>query len=371
MFKTFTNSIARTLGRIVTYILLGYVLFLLLGDKVHAQSINSYDTKYYFVSGYDSTTSNSTSYKPSTNNSITLYGDFNPQGLAPQFFTGFYTTFNHNFTKGVNYYITVVLDLKDLEGYDYNHDTQYGFRYFDYSTRLENYAKVSSGFTLISVSTSYNTSNCHLADSYIDDILCDYTVSIIYNVVPTSNTTSINIGSYNTSNYSFLFYRHSFDIIMSASSVNISQNSDDVIVDQNQSIIEGQEQIKDSITDSTDKITDSITNSDISDGNNSANNFFNNFENTDHGGLTGIVTAPLVSINAMLDGTCTPLSTEWRGKTISFPCGNYFWDNATDMKEYLNWFEGGIICYFILKDLYLLIEKLKNPDNDKIEVMNL
>lgn len=126
------------------------------------------------------------------------------------------------------------------------------------------------------------------------------------------------------------------------------------------------------IDETNDKLND--LHNDLTNGNVNSDtgfSFFNNFSDQDHGGLSGIVTAPLVAINQMLNNQCTPLSTTFKGKTISFECGYSFWSRLTGFSTFINLTLGGLLCYRILIKLFKLIDGLKNPDDDRVEVMNL
>lgn len=125
------------------------------------------------------------------------------------------------------------------------------------------------------------------------------------------------------------------------------------------------------VNDSVNDVNDSITNSDITGSQGTANGFFNNFNTEDNGGISAIVTAPLKAINSMVEGTCQPLTATWRGKTISLPCGTEFWNKMAPIRTFLNVLEGGIICYGILIDLYKMINRMKDPEDDRVEVMKL
>lgn len=136
-------------------------------------------------------------------------------------------------------------------------------------------------------------------------------------------------------------------------------------------IINNQTQNTQDIIDNQNQNTQNILNPDTTDAENDASNFFNNFTDSDNGGLSGIITSPLVAINKMLDNQCSPLTTTYKNKTISLSCGTEFWSKATGIKEFLNLVEGGLLCYLIIRKLYLLVQDLKNPDNDRVEVMKL
>mgnify|MGYP004632768371 CR=1 FL=1 len=120
-----------------------------------------------------------------------------------------------------------------------------------------------------------------------------------------------------------------------------------------------------------DKTNDILEDDDVSGANSEASSFFNDFTTTDHGGISSVVKAPLVAFNSMLSNQCTPLTTTWKGQQISLPCGTDFWSQLGELKTFINLTYGGILCYMIAVKLFKLINRLKNPDDDKVEVMDL
>lgn len=118
-------------------------------------------------------------------------------------------------------------------------------------------------------------------------------------------------------------------------------------------------------------IKDSIIDSNVDDASTSGSSFFDSFKDNDVGGISGIVSAPLRTIQSMSSDTCTDLSVEWEGNTISIPSGCSFWDSLGAIKEILQVLECGFIAYYIALDLYKIINNLKNPDDSKVEVMDL
>lgn len=136
----------------------------------------------------------------------------------------------------------------------------------------------------------------------------------------------------------------------------------------------GEEICTNKIDDTNNKLEDiqgSINDSNIDGSLNNAGSFFENFSTTDHGGLSGIITAPLVAINQMLNKSCSPMTTNFKGKEISLPCGYDFWAKMGAIQDFLNLVLGGLLCYRIIVKLYKLIEKIKNPEDDRVEVMKL
>lgn len=137
-------------------------------------------------------------------------------------------------------------------------------------------------------------------------------------------------------------------------------NQNNTMINQNQQIINNGNQLN-----------DNLTNDNIEGATDSAGSFFDNFTDNDNGGISGIVTAPLVAINAMLNGTCSPLTTTFKGKEISLQCGTQLWSRLSGLKDFLNVVLGGLLCYRICIKLFKLIQNMKNPDNDRVEVMDL
>lgn len=101
--------------------------------------------------------------------------------------------------------------------------------------------------------------------------------------------------------------------------------------------------------------------------------FFNNFVDIDHGGISAIVTSPVRLISS-LNNTCTPVSFNIFNKGIELPCGtDIFWNRSdvTSFRKLWNILFGGAIVYALLRKMFIVIQNLKDPDNDKVEVMEL
>lgn len=164
-------------------------------------------------------------------------------------------------------------------------------------------------------------------------------------------------------------------------SLSYSSSSDFSTAVQNQTIIQNQRTFTDNQEDlkksqeetkkAIDDLDKNVTNSNVYGAEDTAGNFFSDFDVTDNGGISSIVTAPLVAIQAMLNNQCSPLTATYKGKQVSLPCGSSFWSNLGGIKTFLNIAIGGLLCYRIIVKLFKLIEDFKDPENDKVEVMNL
>lgn len=100
--------------------------------------------------------------------------------------------------------------------------------------------------------------------------------------------------------------------------------------------------------------------------------FFSNFSSSDHG-LAGIITSPLRAINK-LTSVCQPVSFNVLDEPIELPCGDtLFWnkEGVQSFKLIWNILVGGPILFLLLKKLFKVVENLKNPDDDRIEVLDL
>lgn len=119
-------------------------------------------------------------------------------------------------------------------------------------------------------------------------------------------------------------------------------------------------------------INDSINDSNVSGAIDNGTDFFNNFQLEDNGNLSTIFTAPFRLLNAIISGNCTSLIINIWGSDVSIPCGSIFWSNFPEsIINLYNLFVGGFISYYSLVDLYHHIKNLKDPDVDRIDVIDL
>ena len=103
-----------------------------------------------------------------------------------------------------------------------------------------------------------------------------------------------------------------------------------------------------------------------------SSDFFNNFKLEDNGGISEIITLPLQALRAMGNGQCSNLSATIKGKQLIMPCGYEFWNKIpNDFKTFYKIVFQGIISFYLLKDLYYTSERMKNTDDDRVEVLDL
>lgn len=122
-----------------------------------------------------------------------------------------------------------------------------------------------------------------------------------------------------------------------------------------------------------DDIQDNITNDNISGSQNTANGFFDNFSDNDYG-LSSIITIPLSSIQKLSNSICTPikLPVPFTGKTIDLPCmGKLYENNVPTLLNIWQVVSFGLISYAIIVDIFGMVKKFKDPNDDKLEVLDL
>lgn len=129
------------------------------------------------------------------------------------------------------------------------------------------------------------------------------------------------------------------------------------------------------IDDTNEKLDDlngSINNSDVD--SSKGNSFFSNFSTEDNGGISSIVTAPLVLIRSLLDSqnSCSDLKFEILGKEVSIPSGCIIWDKVpNEIELIIQTLVCGPGAYYLLKKLFKDINKLKNPGNSEVSTLDL
>lgn len=106
-----------------------------------------------------------------------------------------------------------------------------------------------------------------------------------------------------------------------------------------------------------------------------ASNFFDNFTSQDNGGISSIITAPLQAISGLVSATCTPITLPLPyldNKTIVLPCMSAIYQEH--FGAFFTIYQTiifGALAYRMLVSIFMMIQGFKNPDDDKIEVVDL
>ena len=118
---------------------------------------------------------------------------------------------------------------------------------------------------------------------------------------------------------------------------------------------------------------DVIQSTDTTGANSSGNDFFDNFNSGSNGDLTSLVSLPLNYINHLND-KCEPFTLPL-GKfgNVSIPCLSSLWSSSgfSNIINIIKAIINGLICYRVAINLLTLFNNLRDPDNDKLEVMDL
>ena len=121
-------------------------------------------------------------------------------------------------------------------------------------------------------------------------------------------------------------------------------------------------------------IQTSINSDNVEESTSSASDFFNNFDSGDTGSLMNLVSLPLKFLGN-LSNSCTPivLNTGYLG-TINLPCMSTYLYSNSDFAGLFNIISlvlNGVVMYGCIKSIINCVSKLKNPDDDEVEVMDL
>ena len=101
--------------------------------------------------------------------------------------------------------------------------------------------------------------------------------------------------------------------------------------------------------------------------------FFSGFDNNTHG-LTGIVTAPLQLIGSITSSKCTPLGLPipFVNQTVELPCMSTIYTKY--FGEFFSLYQTitfGMISYWVCVNIMFMVKGFKDPDSDRIEVLDL
>lgn len=122
---------------------------------------------------------------------------------------------------------------------------------------------------------------------------------------------------------------------------------------------------------------DIISSSDLSQPSPLISDLFTNFTTKDYG-LSSIITAPIPLLQSLNNATCTNIELPIgsfggvHDRRIILPCMNTFYhDTFGELYTLYQTIAAGLIAYFVGLAYFNKIKQLKDPYNDKIEVVNL
>lgn len=216
------------------------------------------------------------------------------------------------------------------------------------------------------ITLTYNGKNSYKFDNFANSFFINYSVSSEF----TSN--SLSTGFFYELYLSKATQISRFEV-KQWDIVNSGNNTGDIINNSTNTIINNQNKNQQDTNDRLDKIDNTLTDNDITDAKNNATDFFKDFNENSHG-LTGVVTAPLELLQSLTTAKCESLKFKLPivHNEVILPCMKPIY------KKYFGVFfdlwqmiTTGLISYNVCLNFYKKVKDLQNPNNDKIEVLNL
>lgn len=340
------GSFFRTIGRVIAFSLIGYLIAYFVQsngllddfsivDLFSIQKVNASSTDISFIENLQLYT-DAQVYASVAGNPVCT----NSSGASVQncnFDFAYPFDYNYTFNKGEGYYLLVPFQYMITN----DNDTTSIVSQFEVSAQLFD-----------STGTSYI---CQIENGLI---ICPLA----------NNKTYIRINIRGTAYYNILTTNIRWKI---HSWANVDKN---VLIEGNQEIqsaIENQTQQQQQQHNETQSY---LEDSNTTQAENEATDFFQGFSSTDHGGLSSIITAPLNTIQSLLNSTCTNLvlPLPFVNENLTLPCLNsiyteFFGAFFTIYQTIIL----GIIAYKCIRSIYYDIHGFMDPNDDRIEVMDL
>ena len=198
-----------------------------------------------------------------------------------------------------------------------------------------------------------------------------YAFSTIFS--PGENGTYINLRLKSTSRingyYALVGFKSESLGLYSGEVQSIVQNSGFAIASLVEEVKAATNEVKQEIQ----STNDTLNNDNVDESLTEADDFFNGFTTNTHG-LTGIITAPLNAIQSLTSKTCSPLvlPIPFVDKDLTLPCMRQIY--TEHFGGFMNLYDViiiGIVSYWVLVRIFTLVKDFKNPDHDEIEVVDL
>ena len=124
------------------------------------------------------------------------------------------------------------------------------------------------------------------------------------------------------------------------------------------------------IVNSQQEINNTINNDNVD--SQQASDFFSNFQ-TDSHGLSGIITSPLRLIESLSSSQCSPLvlPLPFVNQSATIPCMSTVYSKFPTFYNLWQLITTGMIAYYILIKLFGHVKGMQDPNDDRIEVLNL
>lgn len=127
-------------------------------------------------------------------------------------------------------------------------------------------------------------------------------------------------------------------------------------------------------TEESKKTNDLLENDNTDEANDKGSEFFDEFEYEFNNGVSDIIVAPLVAIGNITSGVCVPLSLNvpFVEENINLPCMYEIY--SSKFGNFLTLYQlvtFGLIAYWVIVKIFSTIKDMVDPDNDKVEVLDL
>lgn len=193
-----------------------------------------------------------------------------------------------------------------------------------------------------------------------------------------SNVDSIGIPfSFRSNNYGWYIFKDiqfmtstEYQIFVNSQSSlqNQEKNKNEIINNQNSNQQQTNERL-DETNQQLGELNNNITNENVD----VDDSFFSGFESNDYG-LTSIITAPLNLIKSITSATCTPLGfpAPFVNQNITLPCmGEIYQEYFGTFLTIYQTITFGMVAYWVSVKIFFMVKGFKDPDSDRIEVLDL
>lgn len=233
---------------------------------------------------------------------------------------------------------------------------------YNYSQRIQSINKSNqNGSCWFVRSPSSGLYLQYLSNNYSPALVYGITNTLNYNVSKDANTTLLTtITSQNNT-------------IISQNNTEINQNN--TIIDQNSTIIDQNNQqirAQGQTTDAINNTKDTISSNDVEGSKSFIDNFKNDPAFTDTTGLSSIISLPLNFIQSIGSSTCQPFTLSFpHFGDISIPCFSTFYRRFAPFDTIIAIIINGFITYRLILEVFYIVKGFKDPDSDRIEVLDL
>lgn len=216
---------------------------------------------------------------------------------------------------------------------------------------------------------------CPIGSGSVNVSSSDYIIKVntVYSTMPSMKLSNVGIiqssidsqaviNALSGLNYNLNLSNSKLDTLISALNGLSSQNAT-----INQSIVD----TKNAIDSQAESTRDTITNSDTTSSESTLSDVISDPTFADSSGVNAIINLPLEFINS-LNSTCTPLVLNFpHFNNISIPCMSTIYQKFAPFDTILSLVINGFVIYRILIELFYIVKSSRDPDSDRVEVLDL